>query len=320
MAVVKYIGWCLLVIFCLVLSLSILEMTSLEYLVDMASVQVIVAPLCFFCWISYQKEASFNKLIMVLGIPLGLIGVMIGINGQAIVLITNEPSINSLGETAFASSVALLCAIYGGLISAVGYFLYNDKKIFGGEKISLSEAIILMLGVILFWVVPIVTGLGMADFVDWPALMILALFCTISVFGRNKNDKGICESITDAAIYSCVLGVVIGLATWYSSGLNPTVASIRFSCLIIMYSLMVYVLAYLFSYYTGETKNINFSIKNWHLVETSTFFIFLMFAPISISDYLYNEKENIEQRAIETELRKEIKNLSDRLAAIERVS
>ena len=87
-----------------------------------------------------------------------------------------------------------------------------------------------------------------------------------------------------------------------------------------MYSLMIYVLSYLFSYYTAETRDINFSIKNWHLVETSTFFIFLIFAPISISDYLYNEKENIEQRAIETELRQEIKNLSDRLAAIEKVS
>jgi len=67
-------------------------------------------------------------------------------------------------------------------------------------------------------------------------------------------------------------------------------------------------------------KNINFSIKNWHLVETSSFFLFLMFAPISISDYLYNEKENIEQKAIETELRVEIKNLSERLAALEKVS
>ncbi len=245
---------------------------------------------------------------------------MIGINGQAIVIITSEPTINSLGETAFASSIALLCAIYGGLISAVGYFLYNDKKIFGVEKISLSEAIILMLGVILFWVLPIVQGMGMAEFIDWPALMILALFCTISVFASNKKTKGICESLADAAIYSAVFGIVMGLAIWYQSGVNPTVLPIRFSCLILMYSLMVYVLAYLFSYYTGETKNINFSIKNWHLVETSTFFIFLMFAPISISDYLYNEKENIEQKTVETELRKEIKNLSERLAAIEKVS
>tara|TARA_A100001037_G_C14684253_1_gene428743 strand:- start:162 stop:350 length:189 start_codon:yes stop_codon:yes gene_type:complete len=60
--------------------------------------------------------------------------------------------------------------------------------------------------------------------------------------------------------------------------------------------------------------------KNWHLAEACSFYLFLIFAPISISDYLYNEKENIEQKAVEAELRKEIKNLSERLAAIEKVS
>ena len=58
--------------------------------------------------------------------------------------------------------------------------------------------------------------------------------------------------------------------------------------------------------------------KNWHLAEASSFYLFLIFAPISISDYLYNEKENIEQRAVENELRKEINNLSERLAALEK--
>ncbi len=72
MAVVKYIGWCLLVIFCIVLSGSILEITSLEYLVNIPSAQVIILPLCYFCWISYTKGESFNKILMVLGIPLGL--------------------------------------------------------------------------------------------------------------------------------------------------------------------------------------------------------------------------------------------------------
>ena len=41
---------------------------------------------------------------------------------------------------------------------------------------------------------------------------------------------------------------------------------------------------------------------------------------VSLITPTYNEKENIEQKAIETELRIEIKNLSERLAALEKVS
>ena len=87
-----------------------------------------------------------------------------------------------------------------------------------------------------------------------------------------------------------------------------------------MYSAILYVFSFLLTLYTDEKTEIDFPTKNWHLVETYTFFIFLVFAPISISDYLYNEKENIEQKIIETELRIEIKNLSERLAALEKVS
>ena len=111
MTIVKFLGWGFLGALFLSLSGLLLTIIGLDFLVDVASIQVIALPLFFLGWISYTKGESFNKILMVLGIPLGLIGVMIGINGQAIVIITSEPTINSLGETAFASSVALLCEV-----------------------------------------------------------------------------------------------------------------------------------------------------------------------------------------------------------------
>jgi hypothetical protein len=45
---------------------------------------------------------------------------------------------------------------------------------------------------------------------------------------------------------------------------------------------------------TGETAKISFTTKNWHIVEASTFFVFLIFAPMSLSDRadqkLFNEE------------------------------
>lgn len=112
----------------------------------------------------------------------------------------------------------------------------------------------------------------------------------------------------------------MALVLWYASGINPNVSPIKFASTSLMYSAILYVFSFLLTLHTDEKTEIDFPTKNWHLVETYTFFIFLVFAPISISDYLYNEKENIEQKIIETELRIEIKNLSERLAALEKVS
>ena len=320
MDLLKYGGLCLGGAIGLGLCAFLFGQIGFGYLIDMASFQVILCPMMFFGWLSYKYGESLSKLFMVLGIPIGLIGVMIGVNGLSISFVMQETSVESVHASASANVVVLLSAIYGGLASLIGYFFYDDGKNSTIEKTTLRETLILAVGVAIFWLLPISQMTNFDEFFDLRSLLLLTIFCAISVYTGKKKNKGVCESLVNGAIYSCVVGLAIGLASWYHGGVNPSPGPLRFSCLTIMYSLMIYVLSYLFSYYTAETRDINFSIKNWHLVETSTFFIFLIFAPISISDYLYNEKENIEQRAIETELRQEIKNLSDRLAAIEKVS
>ena len=142
--------------------------------------------------------------------------------------------------------------------------------------------------------------------------------CSVGISWGNRRK--FCASLTDAAIYSAVISLIVALVLWYQAGTNPNIIPIRFACLSLMYSLMIYVCAFIFSFSTGEYNNINFSIKNWHWVETTTFFIFLVFAPISISDYLYNEMENQQNSTVENELKLEINNLNERLAALEKVS
>ena len=185
---------------------------------------------------------------------------------------------------------------------------------------SLSLLIIVMTFLFIFWLLPIAQTAGVYAAVDVKALLVLGGTSLISCIMGRKHGRGVGPCLADAAIYSAVISLSIALVLWFDAGTNPTIPPIKFASVSLLYSTMLYVLVFASTLYSSVYNKIDFSIKNWHLVETHTFFVFLVFAPISISDYLYNEKENIEQKAIETELRVEIKNLSERLAAIEKVS
>lgn len=286
-------------------------------LIDLPAFQVVFAPLVFFGWLSYRRGFPFSKLLMVLGIPLGLIGVMIGLNGTSISFIQSTDAIGSIQRSASANAVIVLCATYGGLMSAVGYFCFDSKKTHSFEKPTLIEVALIALGVSFFWVLPVI-AFGGKEFVDFGAALLLMSMSFIALWFGAKRGKNVCVALTDAAIYTAVISVAVGLALWYANGSNPYVPPIRFTCLSILYSLVMYVLVYLFSFYYQDSEEIRFEIKNWHLAETSTFYVFLVFAPISISDYLYNENEAAQQGSTEAELRLEIAELSERLTALEK--
>ena len=340
MAVVKYIGWCFLIFlgifgfgfisgnseFIMNFSRGTIPIpdyiaTEQIMMIQARAAQIVVLPIMFFGWISYRWGESLSKLVVVLGIPLGLIGLTIWIHELAIRVLSDRYHSTSLEAANTDVLMAITFVLWGGSFSIVAYFLHDRKKTLEVKRVPLSELIVLTIGVVLVWGLNIFASIGLNNLPSPVTGIILGSFYSLAVYATIKNNKGLCESLADSSVYAAVFGVVLVLGLGLSNdGTTPNIVPIRIACEILTYSLMVYVLTYMFSYYTNETKTINFSIKNWHLVETCTFFIFLVFAPISISDYLYNEKENNEQRAIETELRKEIKHLSERLAAIEKVS
>jgi hypothetical protein len=284
------------------------------------AVQMVFGPLIFLSWLSYRKNVAISKILMILGIPLGLVGVMINVNSLSLHFITELSTTTSMVNSATANAYSLIPAVYGGLASLVGYFLHEKSRVVNEEKISFFELFFFIFVMPAFWVLSLVARGSLFFFVDLNAFLVVSILCSISVFLGKKNGKGIGDCLLDAAIYSAVISLIMALVLWYASGINPNVSPIKFASTSLMYSAILYVFSFLLTLYTDEKTETDFPTKNWHLVETYTFFIFLVFAPISISDYLYNEKENIEQKIIETELRIEIKNLSERLAALEKVS
>ena len=50
----------------------------------------------------------------------------------------------------------------------------------------------------------------------------------------------------------------------------------------LLYGTFLFMMSYYVSLLTGETDEINFDIKNWHLIESAALYILLAFAPPSI--------------------------------------
>ena len=98
---------------------------------------------------------------------------------------------------------------------------------------------------------------------------------------------------------------------------NP---SVSFGSISVMYGTMIYIACYIVSLWTGDTDQINFRVKNWHLVEANTFYIFLVFAPVNLGESMFNELDEVERvKMVEQQdlMRSEISVLTERLVKLE---
>ena len=315
----------LLVAFLLVGALFLgLSLVGLGYFADPITGIVAVGPLLFVSWLSYRGAVQLAESITILGLPFGLVGMLMGLSNSTLILLPEEISTGSLEQSPISLSFTLLGVLYGGFASLIAYLFRPEKIVSEVNRVSRIDFTVVCFGILACWLFPWTLGLShipsISTYISIPAISILGSVCITALYSGRLLKKSVCKSLSEASVYTAVIGVLIGLIQWLSSGLNPTVQNVQFSTLIMLYSLILYIFTYLYSVYVSEIKQTNYMQKNWHLAEACSFYLFLIFAPISISDYLYNEKENIEQKAVEAELRKEIKNLSERLAAIEKLS
>ena len=301
-----------------------LSSVGLWYFADPITGIVAVGPLLFVSWLSYRGAVQLTESITILGLPFGLVSMLMGLSNSTLILLPQEISTGSLEQSPINLSFTLLGALYGGFASLIAYLFRPEKIASEVNRVSRIDFIVVCIGILACWLFPWTLGAShipnISTYISIPALSILVFVSAIALYSGYRLKNSACKSMSDASVYTAVIGVLIGLIQWLSSGLNPSVQNVQFSTLIMLYSLILYIFTYLYSVYVSEIKRTNYMQKNWHLAEACSFYLFLIFAPISISDYLYNEKENIEQKATETELRIEIKNLSERLAALEKVS
>jgi hypothetical protein len=212
-----------------------------------------------------------------------------------------------------ALAVMLLTALYGGLVSALGYAI-NDTSSSALYPIKKRYLVIFSILVIAL----ILMGIGLnGEFFFDPIIFSIYLTFILSflVLGRRKEHFTVV--IADAALFASVIIIIFSLIFWF--GIDSTAdnrgelirETIVFSSLGVMYGSLIYLLIYIASLGCVIEQRIDVNKMNWHLIEVNAFLLFLAFAPTSFSNFM-EERQASEENAIV------IEDLIDRIEELER--
>lgn len=277
-------------------------------LLDVVSFLIVVAvAIGGACLLKYGGNQPIAQSLLATGVPLGLIGSYIGV---VVIVSRMQDGAAYLGN---ALAVMLLTALYGGLVSALGYAI-NDASSSAIYPIKKRYLVIFSLSVIVL----ILMGIGENGELFFDPIifsMYLTFILSFLVLGRGKEHFTVV--IADAAMFASVIIIIFSLIFWF--GVDSTAdnrgelirETIVFSSLGVMYGSLIYLLTYIVSLGCVIEQRIDVKKMNWHLTEVNAFLLFLAFAPTSFSNYM-EERQASEENAIV------IEGLIDRIEELER--
>jgi hypothetical protein len=289
---------------------------SLGALFDLPSFYITVAASLILAIIfKLGGNISIGKTLLATGIPLGLMSSYIGV----ILIVGNMSDPSSFGP---ATAVMLLTALYGGLISALGYAVsYNSAKD-AVRPVKKRYIIVAAITIIILLIMAI--GLDqLPSFYD-SSIILLYLVFIFSFLIFNKSKKHFTIVISDAALFTSIIIIIVSLISWFGqTSLDAEDSAvitgpIVFASLGVMYGALIYLFVYIFSMGCEAESKINVEKMNWHLIEVNTLLLFLAFAPVSVSEYIEKTIE-ADQRQVESQENAAlIENLVNRIEQLER--
>jgi len=289
---------------------------SFGYLVDIPSLQItVIASLILAIIFKQGGNIPISKTLLATGIPLGLMSSYIGV----ILIVSNMSDPSSFGP---ATAVMLLTALYGGLISALG-FAASYKSVKNEIRPVKKRYIIAAATTITILMIAAIGVDQLPYFYDFSIILLYLVFIfSFLIFSKRKKHFTIV--ISDAALFTSIIIIIVSLISWFGqTSLDAEDSAvitgpIVFASLGVMYGALIYLFVYIFSMGCEAESKINVEKMNWHLIEVNSLLLFLAFAPTSFSAYLEKTIE-VDQRQIESQENAAlIESLVDRIEELER--
>ena len=289
---------------------------SLGALFDLPSFYITVAASLILAIIfKLGGNISIGKTLLATGIPLGLMSSYIGV----ILIVSNMSDPSSFG---LATAVMLLTALYGGLVSALGYAVFYSSAKDAVRPVKKRYIIAAIITITILLIMAI--GLDqLPSFYD-SSIILLYLVFIFSFLIFNKSKKHFTIVISDAALFTSIIIIIVSLISWFGqTSLDAEDSAvitgpIVFASLGVMYGALIYLFVYIFSMGCEAESKINVEKMNWHLIEVNTLLLFLAFAPVSVSEYIEKTIE-ADQRQVESQENAAlIENLVNRIEQLER--
>ena len=290
-----------LIVFGLCASLFYWSELKLGRLVDENSIVIVFGSLFPIVFVLARSGAAhWSESLLALGVPLGLLGGTIGVTGMS-------ASMGDFRAIYPATAIMLLTVLYGGIVSALGYFAI-DKAEKQNNRLSRTKLVLALFPFVFITLYMMVAAAGIATFLSLEAVSVFfAVFASLVFLGKRFSFQRVIEG----ALFAAILCLVLALIQWYSAGeLDRDAVNLAINGL--NYGLIIYIFAYVISRSKGdkESNRIETGRANWHWMEVTAFMIFMLFAPETLRETLMNEQDD-EAQVEETEL------LEQRLASLE---
>ena len=274
---------------------------KLEQLVEINSIAIVFGSLFPIVFVLARSGAAhWSESLLALGVPLGLLGGTIGVTGMS-------ASMADFRAIYPATAIMLLTVLYGGIVSALGYFAI-DKAEKQNNRVSRTKLVLALFPFAFITLYMMVAAAGIATFLSLEAVSVFfAVFASLVFLGKRFSFQRVIEG----ALFAAILCLVLALIQWYSSGeLDRDAVNLAINGL--NYGLIIYIFAYVISRSKEdkESNKIETGRANWHWMEVTAFMIFMLFAPETLRETLMNEQDAI-ALVEETEL------LEQRLASLE---
>ena len=241
----------------------------------------LVLPAAF--WLRFRANIPISKTVLVTAIPAGIMGTTVGF--QAVTASTGLSSWSGLASLSAGASTMSITVVYGGSLALVAYAFRgnNDHRLPAVNLATLLPCIIVIIvSISLAVIIDLNRGMTLADYVSLKVFSIYFGVFFLLLVGSASNN--VAKILAEASITGTVLCIVIALIVWFAGltvGTIPEDAT-NIATLGLLYGSFLFVISYYVSLLTGETDEINFDIKNWHLIESAALYILLVFAPPSI--------------------------------------
>ena len=231
---------------------------------------------------------------------MGICGTTIGMQGMVANMDLDTTTTENLYSTV---RIALLTFIWAGLLAGLGLAI-RDKQSQVDFKLSIAG-----LTFVLFCLFYLIfdqidqTGVPPKIFFTEPFTwtiyggIFVACFLTALACGKSKSLLIIAIESNLAATLG---GAGIGMCYWFLEGGNYLESrdAIFITANIITIGCISYLLLYFLSLYCDKRELGDFQIKTWHFTEAASFFIFLIYAPVSSTEYF---RESIDQAGIQAQ-------------------
>ena len=266
------------------------------YLYFLNTIAAVIVVLPILVAVALLSQGSWRlrfTLTQDLGIPIGIIGSLIGM--QTIVGIDDGDVVGP------ATAVMLIVIFYGGILSAAGYFLAETKWAaadhHGFVPLSFWRPAIVVTSFISSLLIAISTAVQYEIFFNKSAALICGLASVAALLVSSPSRRP--TNLSRAFLFSSMVAVVAGLIMVFMGNKNSGLFVAGNG---LLYGLVGYVILYIWCVDRVESETINASLTNWHWMEVTGFFIFMFLAPDTILD---NFQEQAVQQQIQ-ELQSEI--------------